>query len=314
MTRSRRSALTFVVIVSGGLATAAPATAQPWDRSEAPGRLVGVSVEVEGRAAPLYAARDGSARLYLEAREGARYAITVTNRTGERLGAAVVVDGLNAISGQRESAPGRMYILGPWEETTVRGWRTSLSAVQRFTFVDERASYAARSGKANGKMGWIEVNVYRERRPFVSRPWLRDWAGRPDPVAPRPREEATRSADGPSPAAAAPDAAPADPDGRGDPAGKAAPGLEAQRRYAPPADREADGRSYPGTGWGPRADDPAVVVDFNPEPTPADCVTLRYEYAGALRALGVLPRPGWGRDRLRERDRGQDGFAAPPAW
>jgi len=328
MTRSRRSALAFVVIAGAGLATAAAATAQPWDRSEVPGRLVGVSVEVEGRMAPLYAATDGSGRFYLEAREGARYATTVTNRSGERLGAAVVVDGLNAISGQRESGPGRMYILGPWEETTVRGWRTSLSEVQRFTFVDERASYAARSGKASGKMGWIEVNVYRERRPLVSRPWLRDWPGRPSPADPRSREEASRnreeasrsadapppSADGTPPATAAPDGAPAEPAGRGDTAGKAAPSLEAERRYAPPADREADGRSYPGTGWGPRTDDPAVVVDFNPEPTPAECVTLRYEYARALRALGVLPRPWWGRDRLRERDRGQDGFAPPPAW
>jgi hypothetical protein len=225
-----------------------------------------------------------------------------------------VVDGLNAISGQREAGPGRMYILGPWEETTVRGWRTSLSEVQRFTFVDERASYAARSGKANGKMGWIEVNVYREHRPVVSRPWLRDWSGRPSPAEPRSREEASRSADAPPPAAAAPEGAPVDPAGRGDTAGKAAPGLEAERRYAPPADHEADGRSYPGTGWGPRTDDPAVVVDFNAEPTPAECVTLRYEYARALRALGVLPRPWWGRDRLRERDRGQDGFAPPPAW
>src|SRR5262249_18676918 len=230
MTRSRRSVLTFIVIVGGGLATAVPATAQPWDRSEAPGRLVGVSVEVEGRMAPLYTAADGSGRFYLEAREGARYAITVANRTGERLGAAVVVDGLNAISGQRESGAGRMYILGPWEETTVRGWRTSLSEVQRFTFVDERGSYAVRSGKANGKMGWIEVNVYRERRPVVSRPWLRDWAGRPSPSEPRSREEASRSADGAPPAAAAPEAAPADPGSRGDTAGKAAPELEAARR------------------------------------------------------------------------------------
>jgi hypothetical protein len=38
---------------------------------------------------------------------------------------------------------------------------------------------------------------------------------------------------------------------------------------------------------------------------------LRYEYAPALRALGILPRPWWGRDRLRERDRGE-GFAKPP--
>jgi hypothetical protein len=123
------------------------------------------------------------------------------NRTGERLGAAVVVDGLNAISGEREAGPGRLYILGPWEETTVRGWRTSLSDVRRFTFVDERGSYASRSGKANGKMGWIEVNVYRERRRYVGRPWLRDWAGRPDAVDRSGREESAP----PPPAAAAPE-------------------------------------------------------------------------------------------------------------
>ena len=58
--------------------------------------------------------------------------------------------------------------------------------------------------------------------------------------------------------------------------------------------------------------DPATVVRFDAQPRPADTVTLRYEYAPALRALGLLPPP-WDRDRLRERERG-DGFARPPAW
>jgi hypothetical protein len=298
-----------VLTLVGGLALAAsPAQAQWWgDRTEAPGSLVGVSVEVEGRTAPLYAAPDGSGRWYLEARQGGHYAITVSNRSGERLGAAVVVDGLNAISGQRESGPGRMYILGPWEETTIRGWRTSLAEVQRFTFVDERASYAARSGNANGKMGWIEVNVYRERRRQVDRPWLRDWAGRPEAG-----DAPSASARAPEGAPAAPEAAaPADGDGRADGVAKSAPSLEAHRRSAPPSGSN-EGDSFPGTGWGPRTDDPAVVVRFDAEPGPVECVTLRYEYAGALRALGVLPRPWWGRDRLHDRDRGVDGFAKPP--
>jgi hypothetical protein len=296
------------VLVAGLSLAAVPAHAQWWDRPEAPGVLVGVVVEIEGQPVPLFPGPDGGNRWYLEARAGARYAVRVSNRTGERLGAAVVVDGLNAISGQRESGPGRMYILGPWEETTVRGWRTSLRDVQRFTFVDERTSYAARSGKANGKMGWIEVNVYRERRLHVRRPWLRDWVG-------RPRAEGPPAATAPEAASpSAPEAAPpAEPDDSPPADGKAAPSLEGERRNAPYADRQADG-SYPGTGWGPHTDDPAVLVDFNPEPGPADCVTLRYEYAGALRALGILPRPWWGRDRLRERDRGEDGFARPPVW
>jgi hypothetical protein len=56
------------------------------------------------------------------------------------------------------------------------------------------------------------------------------------------------------------------------------------------------------------------VVSFNPEPTPAERVTLRYEYASALRALGILPRQWWARDRLRERERGEAGFAKPPIY
>ena len=34
----------------------------------------------------------------------------------------------------------------------------------------------------------------------------------------------------------------------------------------------------------------------------------------ALRALGILPAPWWARDRLRERESGDAGFAKPPRW
>ncbi len=57
-----------------------------------------------------------------------------------------------------------------------------------------------------------------------------------------------------------------------------------------------------------------MVVSFEPESAPAERLTLRYEYRGALVDLGILPRPWYGRDRLRERERGVDGFAKPPAW
>jgi hypothetical protein len=276
-------AVPFVV----ALALARPAAAYWGDGPEAVGALVGVSVEVDGRTTPLYASPDGSDRRYLEARAGARYAISLANRTPQRLGVVVTVDGLNAISGERDAGIGRMYVLGPWEQTTVRGWRTSLSDVRRFTFVDERSSYAARSGKANAKMGWIEVAVYRECRPYVRRPWYEGWL-RERPAEPDARDEAGRS-DAP-------------------PAAKAAPEVESRSREG------ARPESYPGTGWGPRADDPVRLVTFEPEPSPAERVSLRYEYASGLRALGIFPRPYWDRDRLRERERGEGGFARPPAW
>lgn len=277
--------------------------AQTW---EDPGSLVGVSVEVEGRQAPLYAAVDGSGRFYVEARAGARYTIRLASRTRDRVGVLVTVDGLNVVSGERvadlSSRPagmaGRLYVLDPWGETTIRGWRTSLDDVRRFTFVDEKASYAARAGKSNSKMGWIEVAVFRERRPYV-------WRQPYDRVT-EPREESRDKSEYEAPGTDA--GAAGRSDSSDSKARAAAPPLAAESAPAPRS-------SYPGTGWGSRVDDRAVVVDFEPETTPSERHTLRYEYASALYALGVLPRPYPPyRDRLSERDRGEGGFVRPPSW
>ncbi len=275
-----------------GLALVAPASLAHQPRWSNEG-LVEVDVHVDGRDAPLYPAPDGSGRLYLEARKGKSYDIVLRNRSAERLGVALVVDGLNVVSGERSEAHAprnRMYILAPWGATSVRGWRTSLSEVRRFQFVDEQASYAARSGKASGKLGWIEVGVFRERR---------GWVEGPVPVQPgEPQDRDVRKP--------APSDAPA-PEAR----------SEAQRNTREAADAmdsSRAARAYPGTGWGPEAYDPARVVQFDPMPTPAQLTTVRYEYAPALRALGILPQPWWSPDRLHERERGQEGFARPPAW
>lgn len=277
-------------LLIAGTTLAAPALAQPPGLSEAAATLVAVSVELDGSQAPLFPAPDGSGRYYLEARQGRRYAVALANRTGERVGVVLTVDGLNAISGERDTGRGRMYVLDPWQRTTVQGWRTSLQEVRQFTFVDERASYAARSGKANEKMGWIEIAAYRERRAFVRSAPRHELPARPVPLerdAPEARSEA-KSDEGVASAEA-----------------PAAPTLQGGARA----------RSYPGTGWGQRAHDPVVLVDFDPETDPAERLSLRYEYRPALVALGVLPRrvpPS--RDRLWERENAQAGFAQPPAW
>jgi len=286
-------------LAAAALGGAAPVLAQgPYGIAGGAGNLVSVSLEVDGRSASLYPAPDGSGRYYLEAWRGARYAVRLANRTGERLGVLLTVDGLNAISGERSFAgprsPGRLYVLYPWDETLVQGWRTSLEEVRQFTFVDEERSYAARSGKANARLGWIEVEVFRERRPVV-RPW---------PYWPRP-DDGRYGEDQREENRGEPDAKTKD-----EGASSARDGI-AGRAPAPPATAAP---VYPGTGWGPRAEDPVRVVSFDPEPTPAERVTLRYEYASALRALGILPRQWWARDRLRERERGESGFARPPIY
>lgn len=292
-----RNTIPCLLAAAGLLAIPAAAAAQDVYGPGAPGSRIGVSVEIDGQPTPLYPAPDGSGRRYVEAREGASYAVRLDNKTGERVGVVLTVDGLNAISGVQAipyawAPPARMYVLDPWDSTTVRGWRTSLSEVRRFTFVDERSSYAARSGKANGRMGWIEVSVYRERQAVARQPWEPRVRG-----GGRSEEEATRDrAERPAPPASMP--AP-ERDARGD---------------AKSAARAPLSESYPGTGWGRPSDDPAQVVSFDPQPRPAETVTLRYEYAPALRALGIVLRPEWSRDRLRDRDNGSWGYAQPPAW
>ncbi len=275
-----------VSLLLSATASAAIASAHPRAVSRTPSTLVSASIEIDGEGAPLYRAPDGSDRFYVEAREGRRYAVTLANLSAERLAVVLTVDGLNAISGKRDEGRGRMYVLDPWQRTTVRGWRTSLEDVREFTFVDERVSYAARSGLANRKMGWIELAVYRQR----------------GAVALRSLEQAHGDADTEAAEARRPE-----------PPAEAETRRRAESEKAP-APMAGGARSYPGTGWGRRAHDPAMLVHFEPEPQPSETVTLRYEYRSALVALGVLPRHTAREDRLAQRDRAEAGFAQPPLW
>ncbi|HEY7460969.1 MAG TPA: hypothetical protein VIC59_03730 [Gemmatimonadota bacterium] len=294
--------------------------AQSSPTREVSGSLVSVSVEVDGAPVPLFRAPDGSERWYLEAREGSAYAVTVANRTDERLGVVIAVDGLNVISGERQrwpswwgrSDPGRMYVLQPWGAATVQGWRTSLDEVRRFTFVDEEISYAARSGKTTSKMGWIEVAVFRERERSGLLGLSRDKRVSPAEES-GGRDEADFS--GQASSGAPEPATQAAPEGASGPARSNED--DAQARKAPSGEVGSRARSYPGTGWGTETNDRAVLVEFEPERRPAQRITVRYEYAPTLVTLGVLPRPRHATDRLAERERGElgkRGFAPSPLW
>jgi hypothetical protein len=153
-----------------------------------------------------------------------------------------------------------MYVLDPWQSTSVQGWRTSLQDVRQFTFVDERRSYASRTGQANEKMGWIEIAVYRERRPYVQATPLPYPSRGGYPAEEKEAARARRLPRRPSPRRAESARTNRDAAGRG----------------------QAEGRSRPpllsGTGWGQHAHDPVVLVSFDPESEPSGRATLRYEY------------------------------------
>jgi hypothetical protein len=263
----------------------------PWDNfdTNADGRLVDVRVLVNGHSAPLYTAPGRYDRSYFQAFRRQNYSLLLHNNTGRRVGVLIAVDGLNVISGDQSglSRNEAMYVLDPYEETTINGWRTSLDEVRRFVFVDEEHSYAERTGQANGDMGWIRVLAFREQ---VS-PWDQIQKYRQPE-----RPYGGQREDGPGLDQA--------------PRAQAAPQIEnmAPEQSKMYADRQDE--SNPGTGWGDRKSDHVSRTSFRPEANPVDRITLRYEYARGLAQLGIRVRG----NRTWERDRGEMGFAQPPRW
>jgi hypothetical protein len=294
----------LLLAVLAGTAPAATRVSRQVDRESSVRQgPVQVSVTVAGRQAPLYHASNRPDRWYLEAREGARYEVRVRNTTGQRVGFVLCVDGLNAIDGRRSelSRDEPMYVLGPYESATIKGWRRSLASVNRFVFVDEERSYAERTDQGNGDLGWIRVLAFYERQPEIRFRGEEPSRSRPDGATP------------PAPEAAPPragDAAPRET-GKAAPESRGATGVEPQARgegYGGPVAQD----SHPGTGWGSQERDRVRTVHFDPAPYASAHVVLRYEYRSGLVALGILPWRGGDPDRLWERENGLYGFAQPP--
>ena len=282
----------------------------------AAGRLVDVQLQLDGDPAPLFWAPGRDDRRYFQAFEGQNYSVLLHNNTSRRVAVLLAVDGINAVNGERthQGNDEAMYVLGPWENATIRGWRTNLDEVRRFVFVDEARSYAARTDQANGDMGWLRVLTFKEKSAWnVFDPRQnRDWRSKDD-----------RSEQGAVPEPMAPQAS---KPGRPEQAPRAMAGNEADRKARAQADGQGlaqggderggsnggNNEGFPGTGWGQRTQDHVNRTQFNPEARATDHLVFRYEYESGLRALGIFP----GHDRLEDRDRGRGpvGFAKPPRW
>ena len=97
-------------------------------------------------------------------RPGARYAIEIRNRLGERLLAVTSVDGVNVVSGATAAWDQTGYVFGPGERYQITGWRKTDAEVAAFTFTDSPNSYAERTGRP-ANVGVIGVALFRERQP-----------------------------------------------------------------------------------------------------------------------------------------------------
>ena len=124
--------------------------------------LVTASILINARAIDEFYSADG---VFVEGRPGSSYSIVLRNNTSKRLECLVTVDGLSVIDGETPTDNTRGYILAPYGNTTIEGWRTSLDTVNLFKFGDPSRSQSAGTGHGAANCGVIGVLVYQEFQP-----------------------------------------------------------------------------------------------------------------------------------------------------
>lgn len=229
-------------------------------------------------------------RWYAGGEPGHRYAIRLTNRTGERLLAVVSVDGVNVVSGQTAAPHQSGYVLDPWQSTVVNGWRKDMSQIAAFTFAPLPESYAARTGRPDD-VGVIGVAVFEERRVIYQQP----------PVLSE-REDRYSDRDRRSGAAGATQSRA--------PSAQSTPAPGYNEGMATDKSRSMD--SPLGTGHGEREWSSARSTQFvRASSSPSEVNAVWYDSRRNLMAAGIIPDP-----QRRHADRGDSrpfpGFVPDP--
>lgn len=293
-----------------------------------------------GETLPTFAHRD---RFYVQGAAGERYIIRIANPTPNRIEAVVSVDGLDVVDGEAGDLRKRGYVVPPYGETRIEGFRTSAADVATFRFSAVDDSYAGRKGKARN-VGVIAVALFEENAPEPDQALIIGGAGygyRGDGyVAPydddgdMEREEAApSSARDRGPAPSRPSAPPPPRAARksaAEPSAEAtasAPsgGAGASRMMtddlrAPDPMPVQQRRSRPGLGteFGEQRSSAASFTQFVRAPgRPVAIAELRYNDTAGLIALGipVAPVPDEGELMTRETADpfpGDTRFATPP--
>ena len=136
--------------------------------AHAVGRLADVSV-IDRDSGCALATHYYRGEYWVAGSPGARYAIAIRNRLGERVLAVTSVDGINVVSGATAGWGQTGYVFGAGEDYRITGWRKSDSDVAAFAFTPSPNSYAERTGRP-ANVGIIGVALFRERLAAVVRP------------------------------------------------------------------------------------------------------------------------------------------------
>jgi hypothetical protein len=90
--------------------------------------------------------------------------VRVTNPTPNRIEALISIDGLDAVDGEPADMRKRGYVIQPYGELRVEGFRVSTEQVASFRFSSVGNSYAGRKGKARN-VGVVGVAIFEEQGP-----------------------------------------------------------------------------------------------------------------------------------------------------
>ena len=99
---------------------------------------------------------------YVIGHEGERYSIVIENHTPRSFEAVATVDGLDVMNGKPGSFDNRGYVLMPWANLEIDGFRQSTDAVAAFRFSKVKDSYAADRGETRN-VGVIGVAFFAQR-------------------------------------------------------------------------------------------------------------------------------------------------------
>lgn len=257
--------------------------------AQAIGRLADISIVDRDTGATLpvhYAQGD----YWVAGRPGARYAVNIKNRTGERVLAVPSVDGVNVVSGETASWAQNGYVFSAYERYQITGWRKSNSEIAAFEFSSAGNSYAGRTGRP-ANVGVIGVALFREKQvlppppPHVYPAPQRNSRNKSDARSSEIQEPAGSLRDAPSPVPSPAPAAPAQAESQdrsdaGNSLSKAAPAQ------APSP------RAKLGTAHGQRETSVVTQTTFRRlQAQPNEVISIRYDSRENLIAAGIIRAP-----------------------
>jgi len=301
-----------------------------------------------GDTLPTYPFKD---RYYVQGNDGERYTIRVTNPTANRVEAVVTVDGLDVIDGESGDLRKRGYVVPPYGDVRIEGFRTSTDDVATFRFSSVDDSYAGKKGKARN-VGVIAVAIFEEQHEVDNQQIIVGPTPPPPPPGYRPpydyrddvegKAESTKSSKDSDRRVSKADKAPAkekraQPPAQTAPAPSApAPGRGNYGGAAGGAPRTAEIQGDDEGGWeetapAPKTGRPGLGTEFGEQRyssatytrfvrannRPIAIAELRYNDVGGLTALGIHLQPMPDQNELMTRETadpfpGDGRFATPP--